>query len=55
MSKMWECIAVCCPSCNAPAGQHCKPLSAPYKVRSKRLEVDYPHVTRLNKYRREPR
>ena len=50
--KMWDCIAVSCPSCDAPAGQRCKPLGPPYKVRSKRLEVSVPHVLRIRKYNR---
>jgi len=53
MSKIWDCIAVSCPGCGVPSGQRCKPLGPPYKVRSKRLEVAYPHVTRINKWRRE--
>jgi hypothetical protein len=51
--KMWDCIAVSCPSCDAPVGQRCKPLSSPYKVRSTRLEVDVPHVLRFRKWNRE--
>lgn len=45
--KLWDCIAVSCPSCDAAIGQRCKPLGPPYKVRSTRAEVAVPHTMRL--------
>jgi hypothetical protein len=48
MTKVWDCVAVSCPSCDAEPGQRCQPR----KQRSMRKEVDYPHVARLRKHRR---
>ncbi len=48
--KMWDCVAVACPSCDAAVGVRCQPLKPPYKVRSKRLEVDAPHAQRSRVY-----
>lgn len=55
MSRIWDCTGVPCPSCGAGVGRRCRPLGPPYKVRSKRLEVDVPHVTRLNMWRHKRR
>lgn len=53
MSRIWDCIAVYCPKCDAVAGQRCQPLKYPWAERSNRLEVSVPHVNRINKWNRE--